>query len=103
MPGLYARLADCDTCAAVYPALADEFRRSEAALLRITGQSDLLDNEPWLQRTIRLRNPYIDPMNYIQVALLRRLRAASGAEADELHDVVLLSVNGIAAGLRSTG
>jgi phosphoenolpyruvate carboxylase len=100
---VYAGLADCETCAAIYPILAEEFGRTEAAILRLTGQQELLDQASWLQRAIRLRNPYIDPMNYIQVALLRRLRAATGNEAEALHDVVLLSVNGIAAGLRSTG
>jgi phosphoenolpyruvate carboxylase len=51
-----------------------------------------------------VRNPYIDPMNYVQVALLRRLRANPQAEdAEALRDAVLLSVNGIAAGLRNTG
>ena len=51
-----------------------------------------------------MRNPYIDPMNYAQVALLRRLRAEPEAqEADALREAVLLSVNGIAAGLRNTG
>lgn len=99
----YASLADCATCDEVFPALVDEFRRTEAAILRLTGQEALLDHALPLQRTIRLRNPYIDPMNYIQVALLRRLRAATGQEAEALHDVVLLSVNGIAAGLRGTG
>ncbi len=101
--GVYAGLADCDTCAAVFPGIEAEFVRTEAAILRLTGQRALLDQAPWLQRAIRLRNPYIDPMNYIQVALLRRLRAASGNEAEALHLVMLLSVNGIAGGLRSTG
>ncbi len=86
------------------PALAGEFRRTERALCRLTGQRDLLDEAPWLQRSIRVRNPYIDPMNYVQVALLRRLRAQPGeAEAEELRDAIRLSVNGIAAGLRNTG
>jgi len=101
--GVYGTLADCEACARVYQALAEEFERTAAAILRLTGQAELLDQAPWLQRAIRLRNPYIDPMNYIQVALLRRLRAAAGEDAEALHDVVLLSVNGIAAGLRSTG
>ena len=46
-----------------------------------------------------MRNPYIDPMNYVQVALLRRLRGSPGADDEEIHDAVRLSVNGIAAGL----
>jgi len=100
---VYGGLADCETCAKIYPILAAEFERTTAAILRLTGQEQLLNQAPWLQRAIRLRNPYIDPLNYIQVALLRRLRAAAGADAEALHEVVLLSVNGIAAGLRSTG
>lgn len=100
---VYAQLADCDTCAAVYPVMAEEFARTEAAILRLTGQLALLEKSPWLQRTVRLRNPYIDPLNYIQVALLRRMRASLAETTDALHDVVLLTVNGIAAGLRSTG
>ena len=88
---------------AVFPAILDEFRRTERCILKLTGQADLLDNEPWLRRSIQLRNPYIDPMNYLQVALLRRWREAQGAEADAMREAVLLSVNGVAAGLRNTG
>ncbi len=101
--GVYASLADAQTRAAVYPALQAEYRRAEAAILRITGRGDLLEDEPWLQRSIQLRNPYIDPMNYLQVALLRRWRDAGGVEAEALREAVLLSVNGVAAGLRNTG
>jgi phosphoenolpyruvate carboxylase len=88
----------------VFPVLKAEFERTERSILRLTGQADLLDKEPWLQRAIRVRNPYIDPMNEIQVALLRRLRAdTAGRESGPLREAVLLSVNGIAAGLRNTG
>ncbi|MCA9870881.1 MAG: phosphoenolpyruvate carboxylase, partial [Anaerolineae bacterium] len=77
---------------------------AEQSVLRITGLGELLDNEQWLQKAIRLRNPYVDPMNYIQVALLRRLRHTDDPdEAEALRSVILLSVNGIAAGLRNTG
>jgi phosphoenolpyruvate carboxylase len=101
---VYASLAAPEDREAVFPRLREEFERTEAAICRLTGQRDLLDDAPWLQRSIRVRNPYIDPMNYIQVALLRRLRAgASPPETVELKDAVLLSVNGIAAGLRNTG
>jgi len=102
--GLYATLADPATREAVFPVLKAEFERTESSILRLTGQADLLDQEPWLQHAIRVRNPYIDPMNEIQVALLRRLRAdTTGHEAGPLREAVLLSVNGIAAGLRNTG
>jgi phosphoenolpyruvate carboxylase len=101
---VYSSLATPEDRAFVFPRLRAEYERTEQALERLTGQTDLLDNEPWLQRSIRLRNPYIDPMNYAQVALLRRLRAGpEGNEAAALRDAVLLSVNGIAAGLRNTG
>jgi phosphoenolpyruvate carboxylase len=101
---VYATLAAPADREAVFPRLAAEYRRTEAALCRLTGQRDLLDEAPWLQRSIRVRNPYIDPMNYVQVALLRRLRAeGTGAGAEDLGDAVRLSVNGIAAGLRNTG
>ncbi len=101
---VYATLADPADKETVFPRLEAEYRRTEAALCRVTGQRDLLDEAPWLQRSIRVRNPYIDPMNYVQVALLRRLRENPGeAEAEEMRDAVRLSVNGIAAGLRNTG
>jgi phosphoenolpyruvate carboxylase len=101
---VYASLADPPDRAAVFAALRDEFTLTERVICRLSGQRDLLDDAPWLQRSIRVRNPYIDPMNYIQVALLRRLRAGTEPEAaDALRDAVLLSVNGIAAGLRNTG
>jgi len=101
---VYATLADPADREAVFPRIRDEYRRTETAIARLTGQRDLLDEAPWLQRSIRVRNPYIDPMNYVQVALLRRLRENPGeAEAEEMRDAVRLSVNGIAAGLRNTG
>ncbi|MGE5603887.1 MAG: phosphoenolpyruvate carboxylase, partial [Nitrososphaerales archaeon] len=100
---VYSALAQEDVRQTVFPLILEEFRRTEACILKLTGQGDLLDNEPWLQRSIQLRNPYIDPMNYLQVALLRRWRDAQGAEADALREAVLLSVNGVAAGLRNTG
>lgn len=100
---VYSSLAEDGVRDGVFPAILVEYRRTERCILELTGQADLLENEPWLQRSIHLRNPYIDPMNYLQVALLRRWRDAQGAEADALRETVLLSVNGVAAGLRNTG
>ncbi|MCM2255185.1 MAG: phosphoenolpyruvate carboxylase [Vicinamibacteria bacterium] len=81
-----------------------EHESTERAILRLSGAADLLDDQPWLQHSIRVRNPYIDPMNYVQVALLARLRAAQDpAEAEAIREAVLITVNGIAAGLRNTG
>ena len=65
-----------------------------------------MQNEPVVQRSIHLRNPYVDPLNMIQVEMLRRLRALDGAqnaEAEALREVIVLTINGIAAGLRNTG
>jgi phosphoenolpyruvate carboxylase len=101
---VYASLADPADRAEVFAMIRGEFGRTEAAICRLTEQGDLLEAAPWLRRSIRLRNPYIDPMNYIQVALLRRLRAGEVPdEAGALREAVLLSVNGVAAGLRNTG
>ncbi len=71
----------------------------------ITGVARPLDNDPPLQRSIRLRNPFIDPINYIQVNLLKKLRASGGhkRERDRLGDAVALTINCIAAGMRNTG
>jgi phosphoenolpyruvate carboxylase len=81
--------------------LADEFRRTERMLLAITEQKELLANNPVLSRSIRLRNPYVDPMSLIQVDLLRRKR--DGAANDELNYALGSTINGIAAGLHNTG
>jgi phosphoenolpyruvate carboxylase len=81
--------------------LADEFARTRRMILRITGQSELLDNYPVLARSIRLRNPYVDPMSLIQVELLRRKR--QGEATDELNYALAATINGIAAGLHNTG
>jgi phosphoenolpyruvate carboxylase len=82
--------------------IADEYARTERAVCAIAGVSQLLERTPTLQRSIQRRNPYVDPLSYIQVALLRKLRA--GTEHDPmLEQGVLLTVNGIAAGLRNTG
>jgi phosphoenolpyruvate carboxylase len=101
---LYTRLAPPEIAAVIFPRLQAEYDRTVAAVLRLTEQTDLLDNEPWLQRSIRLRNPYVDPLNYAQVALLRRLRAGGETDPDEaLQRTVWMTINGIAAGLRNTG
>jgi len=99
---LYAELTDGDVRSVVFAAIQAEYARTERVILTITGQDALLDNEEWLQRSINLRNPYIDPLNYIQAALLQRIRNEPEA-SDELRPVLLLSVNGVAAGLQGTG
>ena len=85
----------------VFATLADEFERTRRVLLRVTGQSRLLERNPVLARSIRLRNPYVDPLSLIQIELLRRKRA--GCDSDELDYALAATINGIAAGLRNTG
>ncbi len=101
---LYAGLTDDATCQAIFTDLQDEFDRTVRVVLEISETPQLLDKEPMIQRSIRVRNPYVDPINYIQVALLRRLRTESDPEAaNRLRNAILLSVNGIAAGLQNVG
>jgi phosphoenolpyruvate carboxylase len=73
-----------------------------ALVLRLKGTTALLDEDPVVQRAIRLRNPYVDPMSLLQVDLLARWRAAGRAE-DELFSALLATVRGIAQGLQNTG
>jgi phosphoenolpyruvate carboxylase len=85
----------------IFGKLAEEFRRTERMLLAISGKNELLAENPVLSRSIRLRNPYVDPMSLIQVDLLRRKRA--GMVSEELDYAVGSTINGIAAGLHNTG
>ncbi len=90
----------------IFSMILDEFERTRAALLAISGHQALMDAEPVIQRSVHLRNPYVDPLNYIQVEMLRRLRALSDpdcASADAMREVIVLTINGIASGLRNTG
>jgi phosphoenolpyruvate carboxylase len=78
-----------------------EFARVHRAVLRLTGQRQLLERNQVLARSIRLRNPYVDPMSLIQIELLRRKRA--GQQSEELDYALAATINGISAGLRNTG
>ncbi|RME59254.1 MAG: phosphoenolpyruvate carboxylase, partial [Caldilineae bacterium] len=75
---LYSQLAPEDVGREILQAIQDEYILTERTVLQITGQEELLDNEQWLKRSIQLRNPYVDPLNYLQVALLRRYRQMAG-------------------------
>jgi phosphoenolpyruvate carboxylase len=99
---LYAALVeDAGIRERVWEMLAEEFERTRRMILAVKGQKELLGNNPVLSRSVRLRNPYVDPMSLIQVELLRRKRA--GTDTDELNYALGATINGIAAGLHNTG
>jgi phosphoenolpyruvate carboxylase len=85
----------------VFSMLEEEFLRSRRMILRITGQRELLGRNRVLARSIRLRNPYVDPMSLIQVELLRRKQ--QGEQSSDLEYPLGATINGIAAGLHNTG
>jgi phosphoenolpyruvate carboxylase len=99
---IYSMLvADEDIRQRTFLLLQQEFERTCEILLKITGQSELLENNPVLARSIQLRNPYVDPMSILQTELLRRKRTEK--HNPELDYVLGATINGIAAGLRNTG
>ncbi len=99
---LYASLvSDENLRERVWTMLVTEFDRTRRMILQITGQSDLLEKNPVLAQSIRLRNPYVDPMSLIQVDLLRRKRL--GEDTESLNYALGATINGIAAGLHNTG
>jgi len=99
---LYGELvADTALRDRVFEMINEEFQRARRMLLLVTGQTRLLETNEVLARSIRLRNPYVDPLSLIQVELLRRKRA--GEESEELNYALAATINGIAAGLRNTG
>jgi phosphoenolpyruvate carboxylase len=104
---LYLTLADEQKEAKeFYKIIHSEYERTKERLLTINGNDNLLDNEPDLKRSIQLRNPYIDPLNFIQVETLQRLRSLedqTSPQAEELQNIIVLTINGIASGLRNTG
>ncbi len=90
----------------VFTTLEAEFNLTHRMILEITQQKTLLQTNPVLERSIRLRNPYVDPMSLLQVELIRRKRtAARNGEPDspELNRAISATINGISAGLRNTG
>ena len=81
--------------------LRQRLARAIAAVLRVTGHRELLEENPVLRRSIDVRNPYVDPINVVQIELIARLRA--GQDDPRLHHAFKVTVNGIAAGMRNTG
>ena len=98
----YSRLVkDEELRQIIFPRIKAEWQSSIAALLAITGEKELLDLNPLLKRSIRNRFPYLDPVNHIQIELLRRHRA--GETDERVQRGIHLTINGVAAGLRNSG
>lgn len=95
----------------VFAAIEDAFNQTVQWIARVSKQKSILDNQPTLKRSIRLRNPYVDPLNFIQIRLLRELRSKPPSEkpgkedeqTQELQRALYITINGIAAGLKNTG
>jgi phosphoenolpyruvate carboxylase len=85
----------------IWSRITAEFDLAERSVLQITGQAALLERESVLQRSIRRRNPYVDPLSFIQVELLKRLR--DNPDDEDVVQTLHLAVNGIAGGLKNTG
>jgi phosphoenolpyruvate carboxylase len=99
---LYADLVEDEALRErVFTRLREEFERTERLVLAVTGQKELLERNAVLANSIRLRNPYVDPLSLLQVELLRRKRA--GERSEELDRAISATINGISAGLRNTG
>lgn len=98
-------VADSAVREAVLPVLTDEMTRSIRWALLVGESDELLDRQPDLKRSIRLRAPYIDPLNHLQVELLARAQRTppDAPEREQIDAAIRLSINGIAAGMRNTG
>jgi len=103
---LYAGLVeDADLRQRVFGQITASYDLTCHWVLQVTGQREILDNDPTLQRSVHQRNPYVDPLNFIQVALLRRLRQLpeDSPDADDILHAIFITINGIASGLKNTG
>ena len=103
---LYASMVEDQALQArVFLMLEQEFELTRRMILAVTGQSALLQTNPVLEHSIRLRNPYVDPLSLLQVDLIRRKRALppETEASPELNRAITATINGISAGLRNTG
>ncbi|MCS7234643.1 MAG: phosphoenolpyruvate carboxylase [Armatimonadota bacterium] len=99
---LYAELVEDESVRErIYGRIRQEYEVTVRRVLEVTGQRELLETSPILQRSVRLRNPYVDPMSYLQVRLLRQRRLQP--DDPVVAELVFRTVNGIAAGLQTTG
>lgn len=86
----------------LFDAVREEYERTVDELLHVTGQRSLLCEHPWLKRSLEIRAAYLEPLHHLQVSLLSRLRSSDDPDP-ALRRALLITVNGIAAGLRNTG
>ncbi len=100
-----ALVADPENRERLWTKISDEHASCSNAILLITENRELLDDSPVLQRSIRLRNPYVDPLSYIQVSLLRRLRALpeDSSDRETVLNTLLLTISGVSSGMLNTG
>ncbi|WP_018923556.1 phosphoenolpyruvate carboxylase [Salsuginibacillus kocurii] len=99
----YTKLVEDETLSErIYQDIKDEYNKTKEMLLNISGNEELLDHTPDIQESVHLRNPYVDPLNFLQVELIQSMRD-SDEQQDDLLTEVLLTISGIAAGLRNTG
>ncbi|WP_018931156.1 phosphoenolpyruvate carboxylase [Gracilibacillus lacisalsi] len=98
-------MQDKEISSRIFNAIKEEYRQTKDIVLTITGQEELLDNRHNIKESVRLRNPLVDPLNLLQVQLVSQLRnqGEEGEQYDELLMEALLTINGVAAGLRNTG
>jgi phosphoenolpyruvate carboxylase len=85
----------------VFGQIAAEWQRTRTGLRAITGRGEFLEDNPTLARSIRNRFPYLDPLNHLQIELLKRYRA--GDTDERTKRAIHLTINGVAAGLRNSG
>ena len=94
-------VSDASLAARIYGEIREEWQRTHDAILAINGHDSLLGGQPELDRLIRIRMPYVEPLNHVQIELIRRRRA--GDEDPRVREGILLAINGVAAGLRNSG
>ncbi|WP_280769648.1 phosphoenolpyruvate carboxylase [Salipaludibacillus daqingensis] len=87
----------------IFADITEEYDRTKDVLLKISKSEELLDHTPNIRESVHRRNPYVDPLNYLQVDLIQKMREAEGKKSDELLTEVLLTISGVAAGLVNTG
>lgn len=102
----YTKMTDNEEASKrIFNQIKEEFKRTKDVILEISEQEELMDHQPNIKESVRIRNPIVDPLNLIQVQLLNQLRMTDDSDPAyaQLLEEALLTINGIAAGLRNTG